>query len=130
MTKKYRIALKIYGIMIAFAIFFNIVLLGASGHQVKISLLNYLIPIYAILSILLLIVYPKAAKNSKLILVSLLILMAIGIFYAVSGLFLIFTNKFIVEFVFFALIFIAIFISSIVVLCLEVLKMNKIINNK
>ncbi|MBA0884862.1 hypothetical protein GTZ96_014315 [Flavobacterium sp. BBQ-18] len=125
MTKKYRISLKVYSSFLIFAILFNLMLLFASGHRVKLSIFYYLIPIYAILSFLLLTIYPKTSNNRKLILISILLLLGVSLYFAFGGLYLIFTGDLIIEFVIPALIFIGIFISSIGVLCSEILKLNK-----
>jgi hypothetical protein len=125
MTKRYRISLKVYSSFLIFAILFNLILLFASGHRVNLSVFHYLIPIYATLSILLLIIYPKTSNNRKLVLVFTLLFLGVSLYFAFGGFYLIFTGDLILEFVIPALIFIGIFISSIGVLCAEVLKLNK-----
>ena len=128
MTKRYRISLKVYSNFLIFAILFNLMLLFASGHRVNLSVFHYLIPIYATLSILLLIIYPKISNNRKLVLVFTLLFLGVSLYFAFGGFYLIFTGDLILEFVIPALIFIGIFISSIGVLCAEVLKLNKSIS--
>ncbi len=128
MTKRYRISLKVYSNFLIFAILFNLMLLFASGHRVNLSVFHYLIPIYATLSILLLIIYPKTSNNRKLVLVFTLLFLGVSLYFAFGGFYLIFTGDLILEFVIPALIFIGIFISSIGVLCAEVLKLNKSIS--
>jgi hypothetical protein len=125
MTKKYKISLTVYSSFLVFAILFNLMLLFASGHRVKFSVFHYLIPVYAFLSILLLILYPKISGDKKLILISSLMLLGVSLYFALGCLYIIFTGDLIVGFVATALIFIAIFISSIVFLCSELLKLNK-----
>lgn len=125
MTKRYRISLIIYSSFLVFAIIFYLMLLYASGHQVKLSVFHYLIPIYAALNILLLILYPKVLNNRKPIMFLILLLLGVSIYFAFGGLYIILTGNLIVGFVISALIFIGIFISSIGVLAAEILMVNK-----
>lgn len=129
MTKKYKISLIIYSIFLVFAILFNLMLLFASGHRVKFTVFHYLIPVYAFLSILLLILYPKISGDKKLILIFSLVLLGISLYFAFGGLYIIFTGDLIPGFVITAFIFIVIFISSIAFLCSELLKLNKSTNH-
>ena len=97
----------------------------ASGHKVKLSVFHYLLPIYATLNILLLIIYPKVLNNRKPIMFLILLLLGVSLYFAFGGLYIILTGNLIVEFVISALIFIGIFISSIGVLTAEILKLNR-----
>ena len=125
MTKRYRISLKIYSSFLVFAIIFYLMLFYASGHKVKLSVFHYLLPIYATLNILLLIIYPKVLNNRKPIMFLILLLLGVSLYFAFGGLYIILTGNLIVEFVISALIFIGIFISSIGVLTAEILKLNR-----
>lgn len=128
MTKRYRISLIIYSSSLIFAILFNLMLLYASGHRVKLTAFHYLIPIYAALSILFLVIFPKISNNRKLILISTLLLLGVSLYFAFGGLSIIFSGNLILEFVIPALIFIGIFTVSIGVLSLEILKLDKCIS--
>jgi len=129
MRKKYRISLIVYSSFLIVAILFNLLILFASGHRVKFSTFHYLIPIYAVLSILLLVIYPKVSHSRKLIFISILLLLGVSLYFAFEGLYIIFTGDLIFEFVIPALIFIGIFIYSIGILFSEVLKLNNSTNS-
>jgi hypothetical protein len=125
MTRKYKISLIIYSCMLIFAILFNAVVFLASGHRIKFGIHQYLIPVYAILSIILLALFPKLENYRNLILITCLFFLGISLYFALQFMLMIFSGDFISEFIFFGLLFIGIFITSIVILAIEMLKIRK-----
>ena len=125
MTRRYKISLIVYSCMLIFAILFNAIIFLASGHRIKFSIFQYLIPVYAILSIILLALFPKSEKYRTLILISCLIFLGISLYSALQFTLMIFSGDFISDFIFFGLLFIGIFITSIVILAIEMFNIRK-----
>ena len=129
MTRKYKISGIIYSGILVFALFFMLMLLGASGHKVKFDIWDYLVPVYPIVNIILLYTLPKVAEHNRktktIISIFIMLFLAMSLYLALRNLFEIFSEDLILEFVIFTLIISSIFISSIVFLVIEILK-NKL----
>jgi hypothetical protein len=66
MQKGYKISFVIYSGMLIFSILFMLLLWGASGHKITLKYYHYLIALFAIINILLLLIFPRISikKNN------------------------------------------------------------------
>ncbi|PIQ18266.1 MAG: hypothetical protein COW66_07360 [Flavobacteriaceae bacterium CG18_big_fil_WC_8_21_14_2_50_34_36] len=118
--------------MLIFSILFMLMLWGASGHKITLKFYHYLIALFAIISILLLFIFPRISlkkNNLKFITgLSALVLLLVSLYYAGQNLYSILTENLIIGFKTVATIFVGIFIGTIIYLIKQIileLKLNK-----
>jgi len=119
MKKGYKISFVIYSGMLLFSIFFIYILSEASdGHKVTFRYYHYLIVVFALISILLLLIFPLISikkNNLKFITgLSTLVLLTVGLYYSLKNLFLFWSDTLVA-------IFIGIFIVSIIYLVKQII---------
>ena len=119
MQKGYKISFVIYSGIVIFSIFFMYILSEASdGHKATFKYHHYLIIIFAIISILLLLIFPRISikkNNLKFITgLSTLVLLTVGLYYSLKNLFLFWSDTLVA-------IFIGIFIVSIIYLIKQII---------
>ena len=102
MQKGYKISFIIYSGMLIFSIFFMLMLLGASGHRVKLNYEQYLFGVFSIISISLLYIFPRISPENKIqnliVGISSLAFMLVSLYYAFDNVFSILTENLIIEF--------------------------------
>ena len=129
MTRNYKLCLIIYSAFLVFAIFFMLMLWGASGHQMNFKLEHYLVPVYAILSVSLLIITPKIPNSSKKIKIFFSILaitlLIISLYFAFRSFIEIISGNLNLGFVLFATALIGAFVMSIISLVYQITKNAK-----
>lgn len=125
MQKGYKISFVIYSGILIFSILFMLMLWGASGHKITLKFYHYLIALFAIISILLLFIFPRISfkkNNLKFIIgVSAIVLLLLSLYYAGKNLFSILTENLITGFKTVATLFIGLFIGTIIYLIKQIL---------
>ncbi len=120
MQKGFKISFVIYSGMLIFSLLFMLMLLGASGHGVKLNYEHYLIGVFPLISISLLYIFPRISpenKNQKLIVgISSLAFMLVSLYYAFENVFSILTENLIIEFKIISTLFTGVFIATIIYL--------------
>jgi hypothetical protein len=133
MQKGYKISFIIYSGMLIFSILFMLMLLGASGHRIKLNYEHYLIGVFPLISIALLYIFPRISpdnRNQKLIVgISSLAFMLVCLYYAFENVFSILTENLIIEFKIISTLFTGVFIVTIIYLIKQIyveIKPNRI----
>ena len=126
MNNKYRVSLIIYSFILVSAILFMFALAGASGHRHNFKFKDVLIPMYALLSISCLILYPRISSHQRefkviIWLVSLGFL-GISLFFAILNIIVIFSGNLIIGFIIFSSFITIIFCFATISLALELIK--------
>lgn len=133
MQKGYKISFVIYSGMLIFSILFMLMLWGVSGHKITFKYYHYLIALFAIISILLLSIYPRISIkniNIKFITgISTLVLLFVSLYYALQNLYSLLTQNLILGFKTAATIFFGIFITTIIYLIKQIVLELKSIKN-
>ena len=126
MTKRYKISSIVYSSLIVFSILFFYGIREASGHQIKYSIIDYLIPIYPIINIALLIYYPRIQNTNPIlkifIKILIIICLTVSLCFAFVNQFEIYSGNLIKEFLLFSTIISGIFIASVFFIIKEVLE--------
>jgi len=124
MQKGYKICLLIYSGMLIFSILFMLMLLGASSHKVNLKSEDLAIPVFALISISLLSIFPRVSSGKisvKLIVgVSAIVCLLISLYFALENLFSTLTENLIIEFKTFTTLFSGIFIATIIYLIKQI----------
>lgn len=110
--------------MVIFSILFMLMLLGASGHRIKFNYQHYLIAVFPLISISLLYIFPRISpekKKQKLIAgISSLAFILVSLYYAFENVFSILTENLIIEFKIISILFIGVFITTIIYLIKQI----------
>lgn len=123
MDKKFKIATKIYSIIIAFFIFFYMLMLGASGHKMSFTKGNYWVLFHFLSSILLLNLIPifrnTIAKKilSTFIIISLIISFSLAVKHIIID---VYSENLETGFTIFSTIITVLFSYSVAILILKV----------
>lgn len=129
MTKRYKINAAIYSIIIITVFIFLFILYGASGHHNKFTFQDIMIPIYVILCVTLIYLFPLVSihmnRLKNLIGVLSIITLAVNLILAIKALLEIFYLNSIPSAVFFSLIFVIVYTTSIAILIGEIIKAIK-----
>ena len=124
MQKGYKISFVVYSGMLIFSVLFMLMLLGASGHRVKLNYEHYLIGVFLLISISLLYIFPRISpenQNQKLIVgISSLAFMLVSLYYAFENVFSILTENLIIEFKIISTLFTGVFIATIIYLIKQI----------
>jgi hypothetical protein len=126
MQKGYKISFVIYSGILIFSIFFMYILSEASdGHKATFRYYHYLIIIFAIISILLLLIFPRISikkNNLKFITgLSTLVILTVGLYYSLENLFLFLSESTLSGSNTVVTIFIGIFIVTIIYLIKQII---------
>jgi membrane protease YdiL (CAAX protease family) len=129
MNKKYKIISAIYSLMLLFSILFTLVMIGASGHGLRLSYQNYFFGIFVLCHIALLIILPRIPKKMKRLnivcgILSLLFLL-ICVSFSIVYMFKILSENLIIEFKVISSLFISTLVALIVYLFIQVLYETK-----
>lgn len=120
--------------MLLFSIFFMYMLIGASGHRIILKFDHYLIVIFALISILLLFIFPRISikkNNLKLIIgFSAIAFLTVSLCCSLGGLFSLLREKTISEFNTLASIFIGFFIVPIIYLIKHIILELRVFKKK
>ena len=129
MTKGYRVNAAIYSTIIITVLFFLFILYGASGHHNKFTFEDIIILIYVILCVTLIYLFPlisiRMNRLKNFIGVLSIITLAVNLILAIKVLFEIFYLNSIPSAVFFSLIFVMVYTTSIAILMREIIKAMK-----
>ncbi|WNM18192.1 hypothetical protein [Flavobacterium capsici] len=124
MQKQYKISFLVYSGMLVFALLFMLLLLGASGHRIKLNYQHYLIAFFAVTSISFLYMFPKMSAEKKLQKnicgVLCLILLSVSSYFALENLYSILTENLIAEFKIASMVFTGIFVTAIIYLLKQI----------
>ena len=126
MTKKYKISSIVYSSILVFSILFMVILFFASGHDVEFEYLDYSIPLFVLLNLTLLYVFPKISneKRRTKIIFSILLstFLIFALYMAIRIFFEVLSGDLIPGFIFFALTVSGIFAISIINILIEIYK--------
>ncbi len=130
MSKKYVAGLVIFSFMLIFYMLFSLMLIGASGHKYEFTIKDFLLPIYFIITIAALIIFPKLKSDLttlKTILRFLSIgLLGISLFLSFKLLQMFYSENLIVGFLIFSTVAVVAFCAVVLMLIIEVFKIDKI----
>lgn len=125
MQKGYKISFVLYSAMLLFSIYFMYMLIGASGHKLILKYYHCLIAAFALISILLLLLFPQISikkNNLKFITgLSAIAFLTASLFLSLSSLFLLLRENPLSSFNIAALLFIGIFIVPIIYLIKQII---------
>ena len=123
MNKRYRLSMNLYIGLSAFIIFFLLLIYGATGHQITFKEKDVLIPIFAVLTSLTLILFKKTTKDFKWIKAFLYLLMiallTTNIYYVINHYLSFYDENLIIGFMIFSTFLVGVFSFSCVILIFE-----------